>query len=241
MNIAGIVKSSFIDYPGRASTVIFLGGCNLNCGYCHNPEIVYCREGSISLPDFFAFLEKRKKFLDAVCISGGEPTIHRELYDLTVQIKALGYGIKLDTNGTNPTVLRRLIEEGLVDHVAMDVKGPWEKYGQIALREKVSDGEASVGKTAELVRESLQVLLDQGGKITWELRTTVCRELLREADIAVMARQLAGAPLWYLQTLKQQGQLLDQEGSYSAYTPAEMESLCSAARLAEHCLQVRVR
>lgn len=239
MNISGIVKSSFIDYPGCASTVIFLGGCNFRCGYCHNPEIVHSGEGEITLPDFFAFLEKRKKFVDAVCISGGEPTIHSELFDLIRRTKELGYKVKLDTNGTNPVLLRRLAEADLLNHVAMDIKGPWEAYPRIAGYEK----RTGTDRIAENVKESFQVLKEAAGRgaLIYELRTTVCRELLGRSDIERMAVQLSGADQWYLQAFKRQGELLDDGGSYSAYTPEEMEELRGLAEAVGGIGAVRTR
>lgn len=293
MNIAGIIKSSFIDYPGFASIVIFLGGCNFKCGYCHNPEIVRCGRGEITLPDFFAFLKKRKRFIDAVCISGGEPTIHRELFDLICEIRRLGFRVKLDTNGTNPRLLARLLAGGiggggaaegpLVNYVAMDIKGPWEKYGQIAgldggngaKADKIWEsalaetaamaGEATeiagpaaggqkaetaamAGEAAEIagsaaVRESLELLKQAAAPdFSYELRTTICRELISAADIETMAGQLSGAAVWYLQPFKKQGELLCDRG-YSAYTPEEMGELLLAARKAAQGRigQIRVR
>lgn len=244
MNIAGIVKSSFIDYPGCASTVIFLGGCNFKCGYCHNPEIVHRRGGEIALPDFFAFLERRKKFLDAVCVSGGEPGIHPELYDLIVGIRERGYQVKLDTNGTNPKLLGRLLGEGLVNHVAMDIKGPWEKYSQIAGLNKIGHVNGTAESAVRSVQKSLSILMAASGAdkdFTYELRTTVCRELLDRRDIVCMAEQLAGAELWYLQTFRKQDELLDAEGSYSAYTPSGMEELRDAAQSEGTIEAVRIR
>ncbi len=237
MKIAGIIKSSFIDYPGSAAVVIFLGGCNFSCGYCHNPEIVRGSEAEIEVPDFLEFLKKRRRFVDAVCISGGEPTLYgEELYELIARIRELGYRIKLDTNGTAPVLLRRLLEAGMVEHAAMDVKGPWEKYAQI-----VREGGAMVSR----VQESLALLMEQAeaseGAFTFELRTTVCRELLDAADIENMARQLSEAPCWYLQTFKRQGALLDEAGAYSAYSPEEMERLRAAAETAGTVKSVRVR
>ncbi|MGI6733714.1 MAG: anaerobic ribonucleoside-triphosphate reductase activating protein [Anaerovoracaceae bacterium] len=240
MKIAGIIKSSLIDYPGKASTVIFLGGCNFRCGYCHNPELVhgYGKYGEdaedadtpdafvqratgggneIRREELFAFLKKRKRFLDGVCISGGEPTLNKELPKLAEEIKDLGLSVKLDTNGTRPDMLRELLESGLVDYVAMDVKGPADKYEQIV--------RCSVNP--ENIKESARLLTDawhQNG-FPCEFRTTVCRELLSEEDIERMIGEYPGAPAWYLQRFYNPGNILDNSGTYSAYSLGEMEEL----------------
>lgn len=248
MRIAGIIKSSFIDYPGKASSVIFFGGCNFSCGYCHNPEIVSCKEAVIDPNDFFAFLEKRRRFLDAVCISGGEPTLQRELPDFIERIKALGYAVKLDTNGTNPKMLQELLQKGLLDHVAMDVKAPFSRYGSVS-------GGVGMGETAaecvKLVRKSMRLLQQSG--CAYEFRTTVCKEQLSFTDLREMAEELiAAAPSesnsvcqWYLQQFQKQDTLLDEAGYYSAYTKEEMEKMAAELQAASEgkeinlCVSVR--
>ena len=236
MELAGIVKSSWIDYPGNASTVIFLSGCNYRCGYCHNPEIVNARGGSISPKEFFSFLEKRRRFLDAVVISGGEPTIHKELYDLIVAIKKHGYRIKLDTNGSNPELLRDLLNEGLLDYVAMDVKGPFRMYREIA----------GAAADAALVRQSIQLLQEAHlGRLAdsvmhCEFRTTICREILNEPQLREMLADVgpidqkgayAGKIPWYLQNYRDSGKRLDSESTYTAYEADELQQFGTAFNL----------
>ena len=250
MKIAGIIKSSLIDYPHKASTVIFIGGCNFRCGYCHNPEIVLngLPEGDNSIKkkqsvsdigteDFLAFLKNRKRFIDAVCISGGEPTIHPELVQLIKEIKELGFAVKLDTNGTNPDMLRLLLREGLADYIAMDIKGPFEKYEEIA------------GRPVDLnaIKESAEILIKYGSAsaeaaennadakgFDYEFRTTVCRELLTEDDLRKMISEHKGARKWYLQSFKNPGWILNRSGNYTSYTEEEMrkmgEKLCVSVR-----------
>ena len=125
MEILGQIKSSFIDYPGKICTVLFTGGCNFRCGYCHNPDIVNRTVRTLDQNEILKFLDKRKKYLDGVCISGGEPTLQKELYEFIQEIKSLGYLVKLDTNGTRPEVISRLLEGKMLDYIAMDVKGPY--------------------------------------------------------------------------------------------------------------------
>lgn len=211
MNIAGIIKASLIDYPGQASAVLFFGGCNFRCGYCHNPEVVECMKGTIESEDVFSFLEKRRRFLDAVCISGGEPTLQSELHSFILRLKKMGYLIKLDTNGTNPNLLERLVTEKLVDYVAMDVKAPMEKYEDVV----------RVKTNKEMIRKSIALLLK--GLVRYEFRTTVCKELLTMEDLLTMSEELVGAEKWYLQTFQKQGELVDSKGSYSSYSEEEMK------------------
>ncbi|HOA43274.1 MAG TPA: anaerobic ribonucleoside-triphosphate reductase activating protein, partial [Bacillota bacterium] len=210
-------KSSLIDYPGKASTVFFLGGCNFRCGYCHNSELVQGYGNEIDPEELFDFLKKRKRFLDGVCISGGEPTLHKELPEFVKEIKELGLAVKLDTNGTEPDMLRDLIEKGLVDYVAMDIKGPAYKYEQIA-RSPVNLGN---------IKESAKLLTDARSRegFSCEFRTTVCRELLSAEDIERMIAEYPEAPPWYLQRFYNPGNILDNEGIYSAYSSEEMEEL----------------
>ena len=221
MKIAGIIKSSLIDYPGKASTVIFLGGCNFRCGYCHNPELLYMQqdkpEDGINPRELMFFLRKRKRFLDGVCISGGEPTLSKELPQLVAEIKGLGMSVKLDTNGTNPNMLRGLIEKDLVDYVAMDIKGPADKY-QWIVRNPVN---------LDDIRESVRILADafRDKGFPFEFRTTVCRELLSANDLERMIAEFPGAPAWYLQRFHNPGKILDNSGEYSAYSLVEMEDM----------------
>lgn len=229
MKIAGIIKSSLIDYPGKASTVIFLGGCNFRCGYCHNPEFLYKQQedskgggtstsgDGIDPGELMVFLRRRKRFLDGVCISGGEPTLNEGLPEHMREIKGLGLSVKLDTNGTNPDMLRELLAKGLVDYVAMDIKGPEDKY-QWIVRHSVN---------ADDIKESARVLIDafRDKGFPCEFRTTVCRELLSEKDLKQMIAEYPGAPAWYLQRFRNPGRILDNTGDYSAYTSAEMEDI----------------
>lgn len=232
MRIAGIVKSSLIDYPQKASTVIFLGGCNFKCGYCHNPELLSLSEGDgrsheyIKEDELFSFLQKRKRFIDGVCISGGEPTLNRELPELIAKIKGLGLSIKLDTNGTNPTMLEELLGDKLIDYVAMDIKGPAMKYQEIA------------GNHVDLniIKRSANLLIEAYNKIkiSCEFRTTVCREQLTKEDLKMMISEHPSAPPWFLQRFNNPGRILDEKETYSAYSLEEMElfgeELCVSVR-----------
>ena len=167
MNIAGLQKMTLLDYPGKVACTVFLGGCNFRCPFCHNGELLdstfppLMEEGEL-----LAFLAKRKGILDGVCVTGGEPTLHRGLEPLLREIRAMGFSVKLDTNGSRPGPLRRLVEEGLVDCVAMDVKNSPARYAKTC-------GLDIMDLTA--IEESLRFLLS--GAVDYELRTTVTADL----------------------------------------------------------------
>ena len=179
MNIAGLQKMTLLDYPGKVACTVFLPGCNFRCPFCHNSELLG-GDGEAVMTDaeLLAFLKKRQGILEGVCITGGEPTLQKELPDLLRRIKELGYPVKLDTNGYRPQVLRALVEEGLVDYVAMDVKNGPDAYAETA------------GVPLELSRieQSLAFLLE--GKVDYELRTTVVHPLHSVASIQDMAQWL---------------------------------------------------
>ena len=132
MIIKGLQKTTLLDYPGEIACTVFLAGCNMRCPYCHNPSIVFGEGEDISVDELIRFLKSRVGRLGAVCISGGEPTLHNDLRQLVESIKELGFLVKLDTNGTNPKMLSELIQDRLVDYVAMDIKNSPEKYVETA-------------------------------------------------------------------------------------------------------------
>jgi pyruvate formate lyase activating enzyme len=190
MKIAGIEKCSFVDYPGHLAAVIFTSGCNLDCYYCHNHSLV--RDAGPGARMWFdteialAWLDKRRGFLDGVVITGGEPTLQPDLADFIRKVRAKEYRVKLDTNGTRPAVLRALIEENLLDYVAMDIKAPVEKY------------EVTCGAPVDhrVIHESIDILL--AGSVDYEFRTTVLPHFT-ESDIFAMARRIRGARRYVLQ------------------------------------------
>lgn len=184
LRIKGFIEVSFLDWPGKVCSVVFLPGCNFRCPFCHNWRLWAEPEAFLDFPlDYI--LERIGEFegwIDGVCISGGEPTLHPGLRDLILAFKRRGLGVKLDTNGSNPEVLEALIGEGLLDHVAMDVKAPLDpvRYGRAA------GVEVDLGR----IRRSLEVLRSSG--LPYTLRTTVVPGVHREGDILELARQLRG-------------------------------------------------
>ena len=180
MKISGLQKLTLLDFPGRVACTVFLGGCNFRCPFCHNSQLLGGdAEELMDSSALLDFLGKRRGVLDGVCITGGEPTLHADLPELLREIRALGYQIKLDTNGYRPDVLKAVIDEGLVDYVAMDVKNDPAHYGQ------------TIGLDApELakIEQSIRLLLED--RVDYELRTTVVSPLHTEASIAAMAQWL---------------------------------------------------
>jgi pyruvate formate lyase activating enzyme len=186
--IKGFVETSFVDWPGRVCAVLFLPACNLRCPFCHNRDLVLHPEGLPSFPWEYINqrLETLRPWLDGVCVTGGEPTLQPELPDLLRKIRALGLAVKLDTNGTRPEVLRDLIALGLIDYLAMDVKGPLDKEAY----RQCSGTLVSIGK----IRQSMNFILS--GTVPGEFRTTVVPQWHTPAVLARMALELKEAPRW---------------------------------------------
>lgn len=187
MQIGGIQKTSLLDYPEKISAIVFTPGCNLRCGYCHNPELIFNPKPSFSEEAFFEFLHKRTGKIDAVVITGGEPCLQTDLMDFVKKIKELGYLVKLDTNGTFPNKVKDLLDNNLLDYIAMDIKAPLEKYNQIT----------NVKVDTEKIAES--ILLLKNSKIGYEFRTTVVKSQLNIKDFEKIAEILEGAERYYLQ------------------------------------------
>lgn len=188
MVLAGIQKNSFIDYPGRVSCVLFLKGCNFRCPYCHNPGLVNEKVPLASLDEHmvYDFLEERKGLLDAVVISGGEPTLNGDLVSLCERIKHMGYPVKIDTNGSNPRALQRLIQQGIVDYIAMDIKTDPFRYSPM-IAECDPD---SIFASIRMIMHS---------STPYEFRTTCVKPLVSPLVIQKIAENIHGAMLYVLQ------------------------------------------
>ena len=189
MKIGGLQKVSLIDYPGLICAIVFLQGCNFKCSYCHNPELVNPKlfQPCIKENDVLEFLNARRGKLDAVAITGGEPTIQDDLAPFIKQIRKMGFAVKLDTNGSQPQVIKALLDEGLLDFIAMDIKGPLEKYIDIA----------GVTVAGEKIKESIKRILK--AKIPHEFRTTIVQSQLTQKDILQIASMIGGARKYALQ------------------------------------------
>jgi pyruvate formate lyase activating enzyme len=202
MEIGGLQKNTLIDYPGRIAATIFLCGCNFRCPYCYSGELVLPEkikeQPKISESDFFAFLKERKGLLEGVVLCGGEPTIHKELPDFCRKIKDLGFLVKLDSNGSNPEMLKNLIQKELIDYVAMDIKSPKEKYDFF-----------SGAKLIKKIEESVHALKE--GRVDYEFRTTVAPGL-KEEDVLNMSDWIAGEKVnYFLQEFNSQKEVLNPE------------------------------
>jgi pyruvate formate lyase activating enzyme len=174
VNVGGLTPLSTLDFPNHLSTVVYTQGCNFRCPYCHNHDLVEGREKTISYKDIYRFLQTRKRIIDGIVITGGEPTLHKELPAFCAKIKKMGFAVKLDTNGTKPLMLKLLIEKKLVDYIAMDIKAPWDKYKDII----------QTVFPIHIIKESFSLLKDSG--IACEFRTTVHSALLNFCDLEEM-------------------------------------------------------
>jgi pyruvate formate lyase activating enzyme len=203
MLIKGLQKTTLIDYPGKVACTVFLAGCNFRCPWCYAPHLVLPekikRQPTVSEKDFFKFLKERKGLLDGVCVCGGEPTIHKELPDFISRIKKTGYLVKLDTNGSNPEMLKSLIEAKLFDYIAMDIKVPLESNLKAKPNSQISKYEVVTGIKIGLdkIRESIQVIKNSG--IDYEFRTTVIPGVHTKEDIIQIAKDISPAKKYCLQ------------------------------------------
>jgi pyruvate formate lyase activating enzyme len=215
MKIGGLQKLSLIDYPGRIAAVVFTQGCNFRCPYCHNPELVDPhRYGPVwPVEEVFSFLTKRRGKLEAVSVTGGEPTLQPDLANFLQSIKMMGYLVKLDTNGSNPAVIEELAKRRLVDFWAMDVKGPLEKYRQIA------------GVSVDILDIQKSISLILASEAEHEFRTTVVSSLLNRDDLSNVVNLIAGAKSYALQGFVPVKILSDDFLLQKTYSPEEFSSL----------------
>lgn len=229
MQLSGIKKSTLLDYPGKVATIVFTAGCNLRCGYCHNSEFVLpekiqkiCHD-FISEEVFFRFLKTRTGFLDAVVICGGEPTLQSDLPDFCRRIKELWFLVKLDTNGSTPKVLDNLLDENLLDYVAMDVKYSLDRY------EELSGKHIDIG----LYKASIEIIKTR--LPDYEFRTTVIKWVHSKEDIESIAQTISWAKNYYLQNYRS-GNTLDPNFVWDSFLESELLELQAiAAPYVEKC------
>ncbi len=225
MTIHGLQKLTLLDYPGRIACTVFLGGCNFRCPFCHNGGLALGgdSDGIMSVEELLAFLDSRRGRLQAVCISGGEPTLHPDLPALIGEIKSRGFEVKLDTNGTNPEMLSLLIADGLVDYVAMDIKNSPDKYALTT--GLISNSEFQISNF-NAVRESAALLMQ--GRVDFEFRTTLVKELHTADDLEAIGKWLSGGEKYFLQTYRDEGDLL--VGGFTAFSPEETGELLAVLK-----------
>lgn len=218
MKICGLMKLTLLDFPGIVACTVFLGGCNLRCPFCHNAELAFNECGDeISQEEFFGFLTKRKALLDGVCVSGGEPLMNTEIEEFLKKIKDLGYKVKLDTNGCFPEKLKNVIDMGLCDYIAMDIKNSLPEYGKtIGI---LGFDIAKIKKSVELIRTS---------GIEYEFRTTAVKGLHSEDSIKELSRFLKGEKKFFLQAFQQSDQVPDKK--LQEFSKDELENLLKVVR-----------
>jgi pyruvate formate lyase activating enzyme len=222
MPFGGLQKNSLIDFPGKLSCVLFFSGCNFDCPYCHNPELVHnnaVKRCSLDERTLYGFLDGRKALLDGVVVSGGEPTLNKDLLPLCEKIKQMGFAVKLDTNGSRPRVIKRLIDEALVDYIAMDIKTDPFQYAPVIKRDYKPDP----------ILTSIEIVM--GSPVAYEFRSTCAKLIVNEQVIENIAKIIKGANLYALQRFKNTKLLHPEffEGTEPAYADDELMFLKSIA------------
>jgi len=211
---AGFIKSSFIDFPKTISAVVFVDGCNFRCPYCHNSELLCKKESKMfSESEIFNYCIKKKNFLDGVVFSGGEISLYEESITLMEKLKEFGFKIKIDTNGTHPLFIKKLVDQNIVDYIAMDVKAPLDKYSKVA----------GVDVDIDAIVESIDLIKKSG--VDYEFRTTICRELHDKQDIIEIGKLLDGADKFVLQNFKDGKNVLLGEGKFTSFEAYEFKKL----------------
>jgi pyruvate formate lyase activating enzyme len=219
MKIAGLLKNSFVDYPGQIAAVIFTPGCNYDCFYCHNRSLIGSESPQIDEQMVFAFLEKRKNLIDAVVITGGEPTLQKGLEEFIIKVRKLGYKIKLDTNGSNPQAVKDLLHSDLLDYIALDYKAPFDRYNEIC-------GDTSNGDN---VKQTLDIIKKSG--VDYELRTTFVPQLNLN-DIEHMIKEVAPIKSYAIQHYRMPEEYREQDlfklnkKPHSAETFKQAQKIC---------------
>ncbi len=228
MRLSGIQKLTLLDFPETVSCILFTGGCNLRCSFCHNASLALNGNyPNISEEELFDFLKKRKGILDGVVITGGEPLIHNDIMELLEKIKELGYKIKLDTNGTNPKLLEEIVSSNLVDYVAMDIKNSPEQYGKTV---GIQNFDISA------VERSKNFLMQN--TVQYEFRTTVVRGIHEKEDLISLAKWIKNAKKYYLQQFKNSGDLINEAG-LSSFSEEEIKKFADYVRPFVPSVQVR--
>lgn len=219
--IGGIQKTTLIDFPQKVAAIVFTQGCNFRCGYCHNPELLgFCHSepasDSLSCEKIIDFLQTRIGKLDGVVITGGEPTLQSGLYDFIKEIKSLDFAVKLDTNGTNPKILKQLIKDNMLDYIAMDIKAPLEKYYEIT----------GVNIDTEKIKQSVELIINSS--VDYEFRTTVLKSQLSMEDFEGIGKLIKGARQYYLQKFIPSKILDNKLIEQKTYSDTEFIKICNS-------------
>ena len=228
MHIHGLQKLAMVDYPGKLAATVFTGGCDLRCPFCHNALLVtrLAETPEIPVQEVLDFLASRKGLLDGVVLTGGEPLLQPDAADFLRKVRELGFAVKLDTNGCHPAALADILDQGLADYVAMDVKNSPRRYGETV---GVPDFDLAP------VEESVRLL--QRSAVDHEFRTTLVRELHSEADLDAIAAWLEGAPKYFLQNFVDSGNLIGR--GYHGFSPEELRAFADRVRPHFGCVALR--
>ena len=228
MKFYGMQKMTLLDYPGYVACTLFTGGCNFRCPFCHNALLVLDLDENYTIPEeeVLAFLKKRQGLLDGVCVTGGEPLINKDIGDFLSKVKELGFKIKLDTNGTNPALLKELVSQNLVDYVAVDIKNSPEKYAETV-------GLKSFDMST--INETVNFLMS--GCVDYEFRTTVTKQFHTEKSMEEAARFIRGAKRYILQNFVDSGNLIGS--GITGQSKEEMEKLLAVVKkyVPDSCLR----
>ncbi len=212
MRITGLIKTTLLDFPGKVACTVFTYGCNFRCSFCHNARLVTeDNPDIITEEEFFSFLSKRQGILDGVCISGGEPTLQKDLPDFIRRIKEMGFAVKLDTNGYEPDILKKLLDEKLPDYVAMDIKSSPEGYSEIC------------GTDIDIERIEKSVSILKSSNVDYEFRTTCVREYHTPDHFRAISQWLEGDSRYFLQHFEDSGYLIGS--GLSAFSKEETQKI----------------
>jgi pyruvate formate lyase activating enzyme len=219
--IKGWQKNSLIDYSPYTASVIFLGGCSFRCDYCHNPDLVlnFDKIPDIDANEIIDYLKSKKQWIDGVCITGGEPTIHKDLPLFISELKKIGMKVKLDTNGTNPSMIKELIDKKLIDYIAMDIKTILEDYEKVA----------AVHVDKEKIKESVSII--KNSSIDYEFRTTAIPGIVGKKEIFLIGRWLEGAERFCIQQFRADMPLINKElQKLKPYSKEELNKMAEAVK-----------
>ena len=226
MKISGLQKLTLLDFPGRTACIVFTQGCNFNCSYCHNSELIDInKKGLLGTDEVMEFLKSRQKLLDGIVITGGEPTIQSDLKEFIIRVRELGYKIKLDTNGSTPKVLESLLKDNLLDYVAMDIKTTFSDYQNIT---KIKDSEKNVQKSIEILKES---------NIPHEFRMTIIKNRHSIKDIIAVCEFVGSKEKLYLQNFEMSDEVRDK--TLESYTKSELTIIQDLLQVIFPNVQVR--
>lgn len=222
MQIAGIQKTTLVDYPGKVAATVFLRGCNFRCGFCHNPELVLPEQflPVLDKDELFRFLESRIGKLQGVCVTGGEPLLWETTQNLISHIKALGFKVKLDTNGSFPERLKTIINDGDLDYIAMDIKAPIQKYGLVTNSKINENSKLKNCNLISNIRQSIELIISSG--IDYEFRTTVAKPYHSPEDFTEIGKMINGAKKFYIQNFVR-SKHIDEHAKFEPFTNKEIE------------------